>query len=124
MRNNESYRWRRQMMWGLLLVALGIGLFLDQMGMLDIDRLWHYWPLLLVVVGINRMIGFPSARDFTSGLWMACIGAWLFVVFEGRWGLDFYNSWPVFIIISGITMVLEPVIARRLQSREPDHEKR
>jgi hypothetical protein len=124
MRNNESYRWRRQMMWGLLLVALGIGLFLDQMGMLDIDRLWHYWPLLLVVVGINRMIGFPSARDFTSGLWMACIGAWLFVVIEGRWGLDFYNSWPVFIIISGITMVLEPVIARRLQSREPDHEKR
>jgi hypothetical protein len=123
MRNNESYRWRRQMMWGLLLVALGIGLFLDQMGMLDIERLWHFWPLILVVVGINRMIGFPSARDFTSGLWMACVGVWLFLVFEGRWGLDFYNSWPVFIIISGVTMVLEPMIARRLQSREPENEK-
>jgi hypothetical protein len=124
MRNNESYRWRRQMMWGLLLVALGGGLFLDQMGTLDIDRVWHYWPLIVVLIGVNRMIGFPSARDFMSGLWMACIGVWLFLIVEGRWGLDFYNSWPVFIIISGVTMVLEPVVARSLQSREPDNEKR
>jgi hypothetical protein len=123
MRNNESYRRRRQAMWGLLLVALGTGLFLDQMGMFDIERLWHYWPLLLVVAGINRMIGFPSARDFTSGLWTACIGAWLFAVFDGDYGLTLYNSWPVFIIISGVAMVLEPVIARSLQSRESDNEK-
>jgi hypothetical protein len=123
MRNNDSYRWRRQVMWGLLLVAVGVGLFLDQMDMFDIERLWHYWPLLLVVFGINRMIGFPSARDFTSGLWTTFIGLWLFAVFEGDYGLTFYNSWPFFIIISGVTMVLEPIIARRLQSRESDNEK-
>lgn len=124
MRSNDSYRWRRQMLWGLLLVVLGIALFLDQMGMFDIERLWHYWPLILVVVGLNRMIGFPSARDFTGGLWMTCIGLWLFAVFEGDYGLTIYNSWPIFIIISGVAMVLEPVVARRLQSRESDNEKR
>jgi hypothetical protein len=123
MRNDQSYRWRRQVMWGLVLVALGIGLFLDQMGMLDIEHLWHYWPLIMVVVGVNRMIGYPSARDFTGGLWTACIGAWLYAVFDGDWGLTFYNSWPVFIIISGLTMVLEPAIARQLRSRESDNEK-
>lgn len=124
MRNNQSYRWRRQMIWGLLLVLFGAGLLLDQFDMLDVRRLWHYWPLILVVVGLNRMIGPPSARDFTSGLWMACVGVWLFLTFENRFGLTFYNSWPVVIIISGATMVLEPVIARRMQSGESNHEKR
>lgn len=122
MRNHQRYGWRRQIVWGLLLVALGVGLFLDQIGMYDIERLWHYWPLLLVVIGINRMIGFPSARDFTSGLWTACVGAWLFVVFEGDYGLTFFNSWPVFIIISGVAMVLEPVVARRLKNKEQGNE--
>lgn len=122
MRNNQTYGWRRQIVWGLLLVALGVGLFLDQIGMFDIERLWHYWPLLLVLIGVNRMIGYPSARDFTSGLWTACVGAWLFAVFEGDYGLTFYNSWPVFIIISGVAMVLEPVVARRLKNRESGNE--
>ena len=50
----------------------------------------------MVVVGVNRMIGYPSARDFTGGLWTACIGAWLFAEFEATCsGLTFRNSWPV-----------------------------
>jgi hypothetical protein len=123
MRNNQSYRWRRQVIVGLLLVVFGVGLLLDRLDMLDIERLWHYWPLVLVVVGVNRMIGYPSARDFTGGLWMAAIGAWLFLTLEHKFGLTFHNSWPVFIIISGVSIVLEPVVARRLQSRESGNEK-
>lgn len=123
MNNKDSYRWRRQAMWGIVLVVLGAVLFLDQMDILDVGELWHYWPLLMVVVGINKMIGYPTARDFTSGLWIAFVGAWLFAVFEELWGLTFDNSWPVFIIVSGVTMVLEPVIARRLNSRESNNEK-
>jgi len=110
-------------MWGVLLVVLGGVLLLDQMHILDVDELWHYWPLLMVAVGVNKMIGYPTARDFTSGLWIAFVGAWLFAVFEGLFGLTFYNSWPVFIIVSGITMVMEPLVARRLKSRESNNEK-
>lgn len=123
MNNNESYRWRRQVVWGLLLVLFGVVLLLDQLDVFDVRELWHYWPLLLVVFGANKMIGAPTARDVTSGLWLVFVGAWLFAIFEELFGLTFYNSWPFFIIISGVTMVLEPVIARRIQSRESSHEK-
>lgn len=118
----DSYRWRRQAVWGLLLVVVGVGLFLDQMDMFDIHQVWRYWPLLLVVAGLNRMIGSPSARDFTSGVWTAFVGAWLFCVFEGLYGLTFRNSWPFFIIVTGVTMVLEPIIAR-IKKQEPNNEK-
>ena len=119
---NNGYRQRKQMMWGLVLIAVGVAFLLDRMDVLDISTLWHYWPLLLVVAGINQTIGYPSAREFTSGLWTVFIGLWLFAVFEGLLGLTFRNSWPLFILMWGLQLVLEPVIARRFASnKEKDH---
>jgi hypothetical protein len=124
MDDDDSYRWRRQLVWGLLLVGLGVAVFLDQMGIVETENLWHYWPLVLVVIGINRTIGYPSARDFVGGLWTALIGIWLFATLEGLFGLTFWNSWPIFIIISGVTIALEPIVARRFKSKPGErHEK-
>lgn len=116
MTNHYSYQWRRQLMWGLLLIGLGTAIFLDRLGLFDMDQLWHYWPLVLVVVGINRIIGYPSARDFNSGLWTVFIGLWLFATFEGIFGLTFHNSWPFLIIAWGVTMILQPYIRTRFAS--------
>lgn len=112
----NSYRQRKQMMWGLVLIVVGLVFLLDRMGIADADELWHYWPLLLVVAGINQTIGYPSAREFTNGLWLVFIGLWLFAVFEGFLGLTFRNSWPLFILMWGLQLVLGPVIARRFPS--------
>jgi hypothetical protein len=123
---DDSYRLRKQLMWGLLLVGLGGTLLLDQLGMLDVYDLWHYWPLLLIVLGINKMIGYPTARDFTSGLWTAFIGVWLFANFEHMFGMTFRNSWPYLIIAWGITLILRPFIRERFAvnaaSKESGHE--
>jgi hypothetical protein len=121
---NDSYHWRKQLMWGLLLVGLGGALLLDQLGMLDVEDLWHYWPLALVVLGINKLIGYPSARDFTSGLWTAFIGVWLFANFEHMFGMAFRNSWPYLIIFWGITLILRPFIGERFAVNEAGKESR
>ena len=118
-----SYEWRKQLMWGLVLICVGAAIFVDQMGWADVRSMWHYLPLLLVVVGLNKMIGYPTARDFSSGLWMMFMGVWLFAVFENLFGLTFRNSWPIFIIASGVSMIIEPFIKRRFaQNEEPRNE--
>jgi hypothetical protein len=120
MNSEASYHLRRQVLWGLVLVGLGVAFLLDQMDVFDIRSLWHYAPLLLVVVGINQTIGYPSAREFSNGLWTVFIGLWLFAVLEGLWGLTFGNSWPLFIIISGITMAIRPIAERRFGPKGGD----
>lgn len=123
MSKETSYEWRKQLMWGLVLICVGAAIFVDQMGWADVRSLWHYWPLLLVVIGVNKMIGYPTARDFSSGLWMMFMGIWLFAVFENLFGLTFRNSWPIFIIASGVSMIMEPFIKRRFaQNEEPRNE--
>lgn len=121
---DSSYKWRQQLMWGLVLVAIGVTIFLAQIDVIEIDGLRHYWPLLLVVFGINKMVGYPTAKHFSSGLWMVFIGLWLFAVFEHIFGLTLRNSWPFFIIASGVSMILEPFIRRRFaQNEESRNEK-
>ena len=118
----HSYAARKQVMWGLVLIAVGVIFLLDRMDLVDVRSLWHYWPLLIVAAGINQTIGYPSAREFSNGLWTVFIGLWLFAVFENILGLTFRNSWPLFLLMWGLQMVLAPVIGRRFpQSKENDH---
>jgi hypothetical protein len=113
MNTQHNYAARKQVMWGLVLIAVGVIFLLDRMGIADLRELWHYWPLLIVAAGINQTIGYPSAREFSNGLWTVFIGLWLFAVFEGMLGLSFRNSWPLFLLMAGLQMVLRPVIDRR-----------
>ena len=105
-------------MWGLALIGMGTLFFLDRINMVDIEDLWHYWPLLLIVVGLNKMIGYPTAKHFVSGLWTVFMGCWLFAVFEGLYGLTFGNSWPIVIIAWGVQMILEPIVRERFAANK------
>lgn len=124
MDTDDSYHWRGQLVWGLVLVAIGVVVLLNQLGVADLWNWWHYLPLVLVVIGINRTIGYPTAGDFAGGLWLALIGIWLFATLEGLFGLNFWNSWPIVIIIFGLTLAIKPIAARRFRSRsQVNHEK-
>jgi hypothetical protein len=120
----STYEWRRQLMWGLVLVCVGVTIFLDQIDVIDVQGIWHYWPLLMVIFGINKMVGYPTAKHFSSGLWMVFTGLWLFAVLEHLFGLTLHNSWPFFIIAGGVSMIVEPLVKQRFAPNEENsHEK-
>lgn len=120
----KSYEWRRQLLWGLVLIGLGVAFFLDRLDLFDVDTIWHYSPLILVIIGINKMIGYPTAKHFTNGLWMVFLGIWLFANFENMFGLTWRNSWPILIIGWGITLVIEPIIQRRFPSNQESRDEK
>jgi hypothetical protein len=120
----KSYDWRRQLLWGLFLIGLGTAFLFDRMDMFDMLTLWQYWPMLFVFLGINKMIGAPSARHVASGLRTVFTGLWLFACFQHLYGMTFHNSWPLLLIVWGATMVITPFLKTRLeQNTEYSNEK-
>lgn len=113
-------RRRSQTMAGVSLIVLGTVFFLDQMAVVAMQDVWQYWPLMLVAGGFIRMIDPESPRDVASGAWTMLIGLWLFANFEGWYGINFGNSWPVLLIGWGITLLLRPVLHMRLASKQAD----
>ena len=118
MNTEDAYRLRKQVVWGLILILVGGAVLLDRLGYMDVESLWRYWPLLLVAVGINQTIGYPSPKEFGGGLWLVFIGLWLFAVFEHLFGLTFRNSWPLVILAWGVKLVLDPFITRRFANNQ------
>ena len=117
MDTDEGYKWRRQLVWGVVIIVIGMTLVLNRMDYLELGALWHYWPLLVMVDGMNRMIGYPTARHFTDGLVVMLAGLWMFAVVEGLFGLTWSNSWPLMVIAFGLKLVIEPLIRARFESR-------
>jgi len=111
-----TYEWRKQLLWGLILIGFGVAVLLAQFDLFEVGALWHYAPLFIVAMGMNKMIGYPTAKHFTDGLWEVLIGVWLFAVFENLFGLTFRNSWPIMIIVSGFTLMLTPLVRARFES--------
>jgi hypothetical protein len=123
----HAYCRRTQLLWGLLLIALGGVILLDRLDVIilrDYYSLWHYWPLLLLVFGLNKLLAPVSARQILSGLWLIFFAAWWYVSYEELWGLSFYSSWPALLIAWGVGLVLEPLLNKHfIAYRESEHEK-
>ncbi len=110
--NRARLKLRRQVIWGLTLVAFGVAYLVNRDDHEAVATLWQYWPLVLIAFGIGNMLPPTHGRQFVDGLSQVLFGAWFFIVFEGWWGLTFGNSWPLLIIVAGAGMVLQPLAVR------------
>jgi hypothetical protein len=111
---------------GGVLMALGIAMVLDSTGKIDIRVGQLIGPLVLIALGAAILFdrgGVVYGRRVrgedgqvrmrarrrgnpAGGFWLIGIGVWMMVSQMHVFGLSFNNSWPLFIILSGIMMVV------------------
>ena len=101
----SSFRVTPQIILGLLIVAFGVILTLDNLDYVEADRIFRYWPLLLVAFGLARILGNNCTSGRVSGGLMVIVGLWL--VADDLWGvpIDFQRWWPMFIVAAGALIV-------------------
>ncbi len=111
---------------GLLLLAFGAALLLDTTGTLHM-RTGHLFPaIVLIVIGATMTMDrsafvyrIPERDDAgsgrvrvrqhrrgTGGLWLIAIGVWMFISQNHLWGFSFETSWPLFLVMTGLLMVI------------------
>jgi hypothetical protein len=107
MRGMDEGRGVRRAMVGLLFIAAGLVFGLDRLGTLDLGRLQDWWPALVILFGLSRMV-LPTHRDsIGSGVSWALVGTWMLMVEQGWYGLTWRNSWPLLFVATGAGMVVK-----------------
>jgi hypothetical protein len=104
MREDEAPSPTPRLVLGLLIVAVGVLFTLENLGLARMDDLWPYWPAILIVFGIAKlMAGFERAKGV---LWIA-LGAVLLLpaVSEEIEMQDLVERWPLFLVAFGVYMV-------------------
>ena len=60
------YQLSRRYFWGALVCLLGIAFLLDSLDVLDIgDFVSHYWPLILIIIGLKIILGRRPHKDIS-----------------------------------------------------------
>ena len=114
---------------GAILLVVGATLWLDTSGMLDVPVRRLIGPSALIVLGVLMTFGkaafvweyrrrpsnpqapvLPRRRGrHAGGLWLIGMGVWLLLVQTHAFGFDQHNSWPLFIILSGLIMLIRGI---------------
>jgi predicted membrane protein len=93
---------RASLLIGLVIIGLGVALLLDREGVVHVWEVWRFWPLILVVVGLNRLLRAPSIPDRMWGIVEILFG----VVFQlgalGYQRFEFGRTWPLLVIGMGL----------------------
>ena len=95
-----DFRWG--LLWGAIIVLIGVGLLLDHMGIAPFDRLYRFWPMILVLFGVMNFVS-GSNRGF--GIVLVAAGSLLQLNKLGILHLTFDQLWPLAIIAVGLLVM-------------------
>jgi predicted membrane protein len=110
MNGTEPRKWRRPdlggIAGGLIIVAIGLVLLLDNLNILDSKYVFRLWPVLLIVFGLKRLNEARHSGAAISGVIWTSIGALLLmerfdVIHFSLWAL-----WPLLLIAFGVQMLM------------------
>jgi hypothetical protein len=103
----EKTRPHRQILWGVLLMALGGVFLLDRLGIVDLPSMWSFWPLVLLVLGVSRLL----TRQPGAAATFILMGLAFFSA-EFHWlGLSYSSFWPLLLVAVGVGIVIKAVSA-------------
>jgi predicted membrane protein len=91
---------------GAIIVVVGLLLLLNNLGILHVRDIWDFWPLILVVFGVARIVKSCSPASIVWGSVVAGLGVLLFLDNLSMFRLNFNFVWPVILIGLGLTKLM------------------
>ena len=91
---------------GLVLIAIGGYFLLDRVAGVHLPRLGAYWPLLLVLLGVSRLVAGRPA----SGIALVLMGTAFLTGSMGWIGFSLSTVWPLLIVAAGVGMVIRAFV--------------
>jgi predicted membrane protein len=101
---------------GVILIAIGAAILLDHLGVIPVDRIWRFWPLILIAVGAVRFVETTCNRMFSVVLML--IGTLFLLGNLGLLHLTWGELWPIILIAMGAMMIWGRVSMPRWQPNE------
>lgn len=95
-----------RIVFGLVVIALGVLFTLDNLGVLEAGEILRWWPALLLAYGISRLAGRHGRQRPVAGIVFTLLGALLLLRVAGFPVPDPWTLWPVLLVAAGLSMVV------------------
>ncbi len=117
-RENSTYRSGKRILIGTGLILLGVLLLFEHTGYIEGRDVNHYWPLLISLIGLNKLLFSRFSDRKLKGCWQIFLGFWLFACLEHLWGWTFAVTWPMILIALGLSYIGSYVVRNKNPNNE------
>ena len=97
-------RFTPQLLMGLFIIIVGVMFTLDNLGLAEADRYIRYWPAGLIAIGLLKLWQSREGGAF-AGLVFTTVGTWLLLESLGIVRVNFWDMWPLLLVLFGASMV-------------------
>src|SRR5262252_7224656 len=112
MDETPRFRITEKVLFGLALVALGAIFILDNLHLIYAGRLWDYWPVLMIVPGLARLLQpSRSGQRVWGAILVALGGVFLLRNLDIVW-IPFHRVWPILLVVGGLYLIWQTTTRR------------
>ncbi|MCG6963192.1 MAG: cell wall-active antibiotics response protein [Acidobacteria bacterium] len=97
---------------GIGVLALGVALTLDNLGIVSAERFVDYWPVLLILLGVSHLVRPGASRGVVSGVIWILVGAGLLADNLGLIPFEIWDLWPLLLVVIGAHLIFKPLRRR------------
>jgi hypothetical protein len=102
----------RKVVFGVVLVVIGITAFLEAVEIWNPRALWQYWPLILIAIGVGSEVEALRNRRSGSGAFLVALGVWFLVATQEWFDLSLRQAMPIGIAVWGAFLTLHAIVDR------------
>ena len=93
---------------GICVLAVGVILLLDNLGVMEAEDVIDFWPMILVLIGISHFLRPKGSRRWLAGWLFVFAGVIIQLSNFGYLRFDPFDLWPILLVIAGISLILKP----------------
>lgn len=101
-----------RLVFGLVVLAFGLIFLLSNLNIIDSSKYFRFWPTVLIVFGLAKLLQPRHASGRMFGLIVASLGALLLLKDLGKIHFSIWALWPVALILFGLGIVWEVLSGR------------
>lgn len=90
---------------GILIIVAGSILLLDSLNIGIAVDVWDYWPLILIVIGVGKLLEPQESRSYFWGIIFTAVGVLFLLNNLGYIDFWFDDLWPIILILIGLAII-------------------
>jgi len=112
--NDPPIRFTPQLVIGVIVIAVGVLMTLDNLQIIDASEYLRFWPGALIVLGLVKIWhSRESSGGAFGGFVFVVVGSWLLLEQTTLVRISFWDMWPALLVAFGVFLVWKGMTAPR-----------